>query len=377
MSDPSVGAHGLEADNPLAVVILPPREGFGPGRAGALGLLARRYATAPGFRTLVIGGEQDAPTFHEVPFQAIRPAAWWPGNVNLRFVAGMIGTLRRLRPALIEVHNRPEIALALARLFPRTPVGLLLNNDPTDMRGARSPAARARLLRRLRPVMASSEYLRRQFMAGVDPAAGKVEVLHNCIDLAAIPPPVQREKLILFAGRVVRDKAPDSFVHACLMALPALPGWRAEIIGADGMSATSRETDYVRQIRGQAEAAGVGMTGYRDHPLVLEAMTRAAIVVVPSRWNEPFGLTALEAIACGAPLIVSPRGGLPEVAGDAAVYADPDDPAEIAAAILALAADPERLAALSAAGRERARRFDTPVAAARLAALRRAALNAR
>jgi glycosyltransferase involved in cell wall biosynthesis len=377
MSDPSAATQELTAKNPLAVVILPPREGFGPGRAGALGLLARRYATAPGFRTLVIGGEPDGPAFPEVPFQAIRPAPWWPGNVNLRFAAGMIGTLRRLRPALIEVHNRPEIALALARLFPRTPVGLLLNNDPTDMRAARSPAARARLLRRLRPVMASSEYLRRQFMAGVDPAAGKVEVLHNCIDLAAIPPPAQRENLILFAGRVVRDKAPDSFIHACLLALPALPGWRAEIIGADGMSTTSRETDYVRQIRAQAEAAGVGMTGYRDHPLVLEAMTRAGIVIVPSRWNEPFGLTALEAIACGAPLIVSPRGGLPEVAGDAAVYANPDDPAEIAAAILALAADPERREALSAAGRERARRFDTPVAAARLAALRREALNAR
>lgn len=371
--------------HPLAAVILPPREGFGPGRAGALGMLARRYATAPGFRTLVIGGEQDGPPFPEVPFQAIRPAAWWPGNVNLRFVAAMIGTLRRARPALIEVHNRPEIALALARLFPRIPVGLLLNNDPTDMRAARSPDARARLLRRLRPVMTASEYIRRRFMAGIDAAAGprgaqigaQVEVLHNCIDLAAVPPQGPRENLILFAGRVVPDKAPDSFIQACALALPLLPGWRAEIVGADGMGATSRETDYVRQIRAQSEAAGVAMTGYRDHPLVLEAMTRAAIVIVPSRWNEPFGLTALEAIACGAPLIVSPRGGLPEVAGDAAVYANPDEPGAIAAAILALAADPARRACLSAAGRERARRFDTPVAAARLAALRRAALNDR
>jgi glycosyltransferase involved in cell wall biosynthesis len=358
-------------------VILPPREGFGAGRAGALGLLARRYATTPGFRTLVIGGEQSGPPFPEVPFQSIKPASWCPGNINLRFVAAMIGTLRRLHPALIEVHNRPEIALALALLFPRIPVGLLLNNDPMAMRAARSPAARRRLLRRLRPVMAASDYVRRRFMEGIDPAAGRVEVLHNCIDLVAVPPPAEREKLILFAGRVVADKAPDSFIRACALALPSLPGWRAEIIGADGMSATSRETDYVRHIKAQAMEAGVGMTGYRDHPLVLEAMTRAAIVIVPSRWNEPFGLTALEALACGAPLIVSPRGGLPEVAGDAAVYANPDAPAEIAAAIIALAADQARREALSAAGQERARRFDTPVAAARLAALRHAALNDR
>jgi glycosyltransferase involved in cell wall biosynthesis len=361
----------------LVAVILPPREGFGPGRSGALGLLARRYATAPGFRTLVIGGVQDGPPFPDVPFQPIRPAWWWPGNINLRYVAGMVGVLRRARPALIEVHNRPEIAQTLALLFPAVPVGLLLNNDPTGMRAARSPRARARLLRRLRPIMAASEYVARRFMADVDPAAGTVEVLHNCIDIDLVPPDGERENTILFAGRVVRDKAPDRFIEACALALPSLPGWRAEIIGADGMSATSRETEFVRGIRAKAAAAGVVMSGYRDHPLVLEAMSRAAIVIVPSRWNEPFGLTALEAIACGAPLIVSPRGGLPEVAGDAAVYADPEDPAAMAEAILALAADKARRAALSALGRERARRFDTRVAAARLASLRQAVLNER
>jgi glycosyltransferase involved in cell wall biosynthesis len=280
---------------------------------------------------------------------------------------------------MIEVHNRPETALALSWLFPRTPVGLLLNNDPTDMRSARSPAARARLLRRLRLVMTSSNYLRLRFMEGIDSASGRegrlVRVLYNCVDLDVVPPAVERDPVILFAGRVVPDKAPDAFIEACRLALPSLPGWRAELIGADGMGANVRETAYVRQIRAQAKAAGVAMLGYRDHPGVLQAMTRAAIVIVPSRWNEPFGLTALEAIACGAPLIVSPRGGLPEVAGDAAVYANPDRPEEIAAAILALADDPARRETLSVAGRARARQFDTPVSAARLAALRREALN--
>ena len=103
------------------------------------------------------------------------------------------------------------------------------------------------------------------------------------------------------------------------------------------------------------------------------AMARAAIVVVPSRWPEPFGLVALEALASGAALICSPRGGLPEVAGDAAIYADPDRPAEIAAAIRTLASDEGRRAALAEAGRERAQQFDVPAIAARLAALRRQA----
>ncbi|HET6305538.1 MAG TPA: glycosyltransferase, partial [Rhodopila sp.] len=120
-----------------------------------------------------------------------------------------------------------------------------------------------------------------------------------------------------------------------------------------------------------AEAANVRMLGYRDHPAVLDAMSRAAVVVVPSRWPEPFGLVALEALASGAALVCSPRGGLPEVAGDVAVYADPDNPAEIAAAIRSLASDDARRAALAEAGRRRAHLFDVPVIAGRLAELRR------
>ena len=104
-------------------------------------------------------------------------------------------------------------------------------------------------------------------------------------------------------------------------------------------------------------------------------MARAAIVIVPSRWPEPFGLTALEAMASGAALICSARGALPEVAGEAALYADPDDPDALAEAITLLARDPERRAALGAAGRERARRFDVGQAAAALRALRRAVLG--
>jgi UDP-glucose:(glucosyl)LPS alpha-1,2-glucosyltransferase len=81
-------------------------------------------------------------------------------------------------------------------------------------------------------------------------------------------------------------------------------------------------------------------------------------------------------MACGAALICSPRGGLPEVAGDAALYTDPDNPAEIAEAIVALARDDTRRAALAAAGRERARRFDRPLAQAQVAALRHEILSA-
>lgn len=359
---------------PLVAVILPPREGFGPGRTGALGMIAHRLLATPGFRTAVIGGPQSGPVFDNAPFQAVRPAIWWPGNVNLRFAASLARTLRRMRPALIEVHNRPEIALSLAARFPDTPVTVLLNNDPQAMREARRPGERAALLRRLDRVMVASDWLRGRLLDGVPPPPQSPFVLHNCIDLGALPPPAAREKLILFAGRLVPEKGADTFVAACAAALPALPGWRAEMIGADRFRADSPETDFTRSLREAARAGGVALLGYRDHPEVLAAMARAAIVVVPSRWQEPFGLTAVEALACGASLICSRRGGLPEIGGDVAVYADPDDPLALAEAIRGLALDDTRRQALEQAGPLRARQFDVTVAAKRLAALRREVL---
>jgi UDP-glucose:(glucosyl)LPS alpha-1,2-glucosyltransferase len=375
--DNDVDAACGSVDEPLVAAVLPPREGFGPGRAGAIGLLARRHVATPGFRTVIIGGPQPGPVFPDVAFEPVQPSLLWPGNINLRFAQAASRMLRRMSPALIEVHNRPEIALRLARRLPHVPVTLLLHNDPQSMRAARTPAERAILLRRMALVMTSSGYLRDRLLDGLEAPPGSVAVQPNCIDLAELPEPRPRERLILFAGRVVPDKGPDMFVAACSRALPQLLGWRAEIIGADRFSETSPSTAFVRSVRKAAVDAGVTMVGYLDHPLVLEANARASIAVVPSRWPEPFGLTALEALASGAALITSGRGGLREVAGDAAVYVDPDSPASIADAILRLAKDASLREALGAAGRERARQFDVSVAAERIAALRRQVLAGR
>jgi glycosyltransferase involved in cell wall biosynthesis len=90
----------------------------------------------------------------------------------------------------------------------------------------------------------------------------------------------------------------------------------------------------------------------------------ALAFVLPSVY-EGFGLTALEAMACGTPVVAADRAALPEVVGDAGVLVDPGDPPAIAAAVLAALGD-ERL---RAAGPERARAFTWTAAAGRINAL--------
>lgn len=353
-------------------MILPPGEGFGPQAIGAVGLLVSRLAAAGGFPTIVLGAPQTQPIFPGIDFRPVTPG-WLPGNRNQRYAAGAATLLRRLRPALIEVHNKPDIALTLARKLPGIPVCLFLHNDPQEMRGAGNAAGRAALLAALAQVVTVSTHLRDRLIDGLAPPPGKMPmVLPNHIDLTAIPPePAQRDPVILFAGRLVADKGADAFVAAAAAALPHLPGWRAEMIGADRFRPDSPETPFIRALRPRAEAAGVALLGHRPHADILAAMRRAAMVVVPSRFSEPFGLTALEAMACGAPLLCSLRGGLRDLAQGVAVPADPDDPAAMAEAMRALVSDPARRAALGAAGQARAAAYGLPEAAAALDALRK------
>ncbi len=82
----------------------------------------------------------------------------------------------------------------------------------------------------------------------------------------------------------------------------------------------------------------------------------ATLFVYPSRY-EGFGLPPLEAMACGTPAICSRAGSLPEVAGDAALLVDPDDPQALAAAIDRVLADPTLRASMRTASLERAASF--------------------
>jgi hypothetical protein len=79
-------------------------------------------------------------------------------------------------------------------------------------------------------------------------------------------------------------------------------------------------------------------------------------MVFPSRF-EGFGLPLLEAMSAGTPIVCSQTGSIPEVAADAALYVDPDDPAALAAGVLRLLEDDVLRKRLVAAGYQRLREF--------------------
>ncbi|MFT9253537.1 MAG: glycosyltransferase family 4 protein [Acetobacter okinawensis] len=341
---------------PLRVMaVLPPRERFAAEEAGAIALLVRRMA---GAGEVVVGSAPSTRAFADVPFVPVPPALFALGTMG-RYRAGVARLVGSIRPDLVEVHNRPDLALAISRRFPHMPLVLVLHNDPCGMRGAKTARERTVLAGKM-AVVAVSGWLRARFLA--QGAQGCVTVLPNALDLAALPAPApMRDRTVLFAGRVVADKGVDAFVAACAALLPRYPTWQATIIGADRFGPASPQTDFLARLQEQARVAGVSMAGYQSHAQVLQAMSHAAIVVAPSRWAEPFGMAALEAMGCGAAVLTSRNGGLPEVAGQAALYASPDDLSGMVAALERLMADATLRAQLGQAGLARARLFDSAV----------------
>lgn len=87
----------------------------------------------------------------------------------------------------------------------------------------------------------------------------------------------------------------------------------------------------------------------------MPAMLRSADIVVCAPWYEPFGITPLEAMACGVPVVASSVGGLIDTVVEdvTGVHVPPRDPEALARALAALIADPERARAYGAAGRAR------------------------
>ena len=163
-----------------------------------------------------------------------------------------------------------------------------------------------------------------------------------------------KERSILCVGRALRGKGHLEAMAAIVRALPSRPEWTARFMVSDPVAA-DREPETVQALRDAAKAFKGRIRVDLNVPYaeVKAAWESAAVGMVLTTGPEPFGRTALEALASGAALITSGRGGLAEICGPCAVTADPGEADRLAAALGQLMDEPERRAELARAGRKR------------------------
>ena len=150
-------------------------------------------------------------------------------------------------------------------------------------------------------------------------------------------PGIDRDRDLVFVGRFVSDKGlPDLLQALVLLRQTGMrPG--LTVIGAGPEESAWRQLSQDLDLESQVQFLGVR----RDAELAAE-LNRHRILVVPSRWNEPFGIVALEGMACGCLVIGSEGGGLKEAIGSAGMTYPNGDVAALANCLLRALTDDKR-----------------------------------
>jgi glycosyltransferase involved in cell wall biosynthesis len=197
-------------------------------------------------------------------------------------------------------------------------------------------------------LIVTSQYVRQQAMAsGFD--GDRIAVVPYFTTLPAAVTPVTTRS-VLFVGRIAREKGADLVLEA----MARVPGdWRVGIVG-DGI-----DTAFVRA---RASALGivdrVDFKGWMTGTALEEEYRQAAVVVVPSRLPEPFGITGIESMAWQRPVVAFDVGGIPEWldAGVGGYRVPAGDVQAMAARIRELLEHPQAADQVAARGRERVQR---------------------
>jgi len=123
-------------------------------------------------------------------------------------------------------------------------------------------------------------------------------------------PRVAPDAPLLFLSRIESIKGAHIAIEVARRA-----GRRLVVAGNHAQSGPEREY-WERRIEPQLGADGIDYVGEVDDAQKIELLGRAAALIVPIQWDEPFGIVFAEALACGTPVIASPRGALPEIVRD-------------------------------------------------------------
>ena len=176
---------------------------------------------------------------------------------------------------------------------------MYFHNDPLSMNGSKTTSERLKLLDEIDKIIFVSRWVQNRFFKDLDnKLINKTEVVYPSIHKEKRI--FRKEKKITFVGKLNESKGYDIYKGAVIKILNEFKDWKAYSIGDESRS---------RPIINHESHVELG---FLKHKKVLEFLNKSEIAVVPSRWEEPFGRTALESSSRACATIISNRGGLPE-----------------------------------------------------------------
>ena len=226
-------------------------------------------------------------------------------SATREYISKLVKKFKYQKYDLIEIHNRPVILEELIKKIKSRYI-MYFHNDPLSMNGSKTINQRLNIISNVEKVIFVSEWTQKRFFVDLDDKLKtKTEVVYPSVTTKKRLP--KKKNFITFIGKLNRSKGYDLFAKVIVRILNEFPNWKAYSLGDE-----ERREIYINH-KNHHEL------GFLKHRDVLELLDKTSISVVPSKWEEPFGRTALEASSRGCATIISNKGGLPETTNQAIV----------------------------------------------------------
>ena len=226
------------------------------------------------------------------------------------YSAKLIKEISKKKFDLIEVHNRPLILFNLVKQIQNRFI-FYFHNDPLSMKGSKTINERLFILKNVEKIIFVSEWVKNRFFLNIDlKLSTKTEVVYPSVNKQLKK---KKYKYITFVGRLNHSKGYDIFRTAVKKILDEFPVWSSLSVGDE-----DRRSIYINHKQHKE-------LGFLNHKTTLDILNKSEIAVVPSRWEEPFGRTALEASSRGCATIISNKGGLIETTDEAIILKKLDE----------------------------------------------------
>ncbi len=201
---------------------------------------------------------------------------------------------------IIEIHNRPEYLNFLIKKKIDSKLIFFFHNNPKEIRGSKTIKERLNILENTDKVFFVSSWTKNKFFEDLPyKTKSNCEILYPSIKKQKRFNK-KKKKQIIFTGKLNSSKGYDLFGEAIIKILNKYPNWKAVVAGNE-----PREKYHFKH-------KNLKIYPWLPHKKILDLYDLSSISVVPSRWEEPFGRTAMESAAHGCATITSQKGGLLE-----------------------------------------------------------------
>ena len=297
-------------------IILPYKELFTLNGASAVSISVKNSIIySKNKKNITVYGQYVEKPFNDLNFVGIKTKKFLHFGNNLSIIKQYLKQIsNKDSNRVIEIHNRPYLFNYLSDKKDNQCLILYFHNDPLSMKGSKTKNERLRILRKAAGIIFVSKFLKDKFLNGINGSYDNAYVIPNSVDINQNILLDKKLKYILYVGRIVKEKGVDIYINAIQELSTKFNDWKFLLIGSSKLGYT-KQTLYEKEIISTVRKLNnnVEYKGYISNEKVKDLMAKGSILVVPSIWDEPFGMTAIEGLANKMTVIASEVGGLTEI----------------------------------------------------------------